>query len=184
MFMAACILGPVLGGVLTDYVHWSLIFWINLPLGAVALVMTDRALRRLPRNERPHRLDFIGAAPDGRRRRRAAAGAELGRQSAIPGPRSQVVGLIGGSARAVGAVRAAARCGRRSRSFRSTMLKEPVVFGIVVAGFFSIGTIIGLSIFIPLYIELVLRPLGQRLRPRADRLHGRGDARLDGGAAG
>jgi MFS family permease len=30
------------------------------------------------------------------------------------------------------------------------------VFGIVVAGFFSIGTIIGLSIFIPLYIELVL----------------------------
>jgi fucose permease len=37
-----------------------------------------------------------------------------------------------------------------------TMLREPVVFGIVVAGFFSIGTIIGLSIFIPLYIELVL----------------------------
>ena len=26
MFMAACILGPVLGGVLTDHVHWSLIF--------------------------------------------------------------------------------------------------------------------------------------------------------------
>ena len=37
-----------------------------------------------------------------------------------------------------------------------TMLREPVVFGIVVAGFFSIGTIIGLSIFIPLYVELVL----------------------------
>ena len=42
--------------------HWSLIFWINLPLGIVAIVMTDRALRRLPRNERPHKLDFIGAA--------------------------------------------------------------------------------------------------------------------------
>ena len=55
-------LGPVLGGVLTDYVHWSLIFWINVPLGVVALVMTDRALRRLPRNERPHRLDMVGAA--------------------------------------------------------------------------------------------------------------------------
>src|SRR5262247_1751909 len=62
MFMAACILGPVLGGVLTDYVHWSLIFWINLPMGIVALVLTDRALRRLPRNERPHKLDFAGAA--------------------------------------------------------------------------------------------------------------------------
>src|SRR3954469_3058925 len=62
MFMAASILGPVLGGVLTDYIHWSLIFWINVPLGIVAVVMTDRSLRRLPRNERPHRLDVIGAA--------------------------------------------------------------------------------------------------------------------------
>src|SRR5437870_4340012 len=43
MFLAACILGPVLGGVLTDHLHWSLIFWINLPLGAAALVMTDRS---------------------------------------------------------------------------------------------------------------------------------------------
>src|SRR5215467_627887 len=48
MFMAASILGPVLGGILTDWLHWSLIFWINLPLGAAALIMTDRALRRLP----------------------------------------------------------------------------------------------------------------------------------------
>src|SRR6185295_13300817 len=62
MFLAACILGPVLGGVLTDYVHWSLIFWINLPLGVGALILTDRALRRLPRNDRPHRLDLVGAA--------------------------------------------------------------------------------------------------------------------------
>jgi multidrug resistance protein len=62
MFMSASILGPVLGGFLTDYIHWSLIFWINVPLGAAALLMSDRALRRLPRHERPHRLDLIGAA--------------------------------------------------------------------------------------------------------------------------
>ncbi|MGB7076767.1 MAG: MFS transporter, partial [Xanthobacteraceae bacterium] len=62
MFMSASILGPVLGGLLTDHLHWSLIFWINLPLGAGALVMTERALRRLPRHDRPHRLDVIGAA--------------------------------------------------------------------------------------------------------------------------
>src|SRR5271169_1367457 len=62
MFMSASILGPVLGGLLTDHLHWSFIFWINVPLGGIALVMTERALRRLPRNDRPHQLDVIGAA--------------------------------------------------------------------------------------------------------------------------
>jgi len=38
-----------------------------------------------------------------------------------------------------------------------TMLAEPVVLGISLAGFFSIGTIVGLSIFIPIYVELVLQ---------------------------
>jgi multidrug resistance protein len=60
MFMMASIIGPVLGGFLTDHLHWSLIFWINVPMGALALVMTYRALKRLPRNERPHRLDWAG----------------------------------------------------------------------------------------------------------------------------
>jgi MFS family permease len=36
------------------------------------------------------------------------------------------------------------------------MLREPVVRGIMIAGFFSIGTVIGLSIFVPLYVEMVL----------------------------
>src|SRR5262245_10107168 len=60
MFMGASVVGPVLGGVLTEQLHWSLIFWINVPLGLVALVMTDRALRRLPRHDRPHQLDMVG----------------------------------------------------------------------------------------------------------------------------
>src|SRR6266852_122550 len=62
MFMIASIVGPVLGGFFTDRLHWSLIFWINVPMGALALVMSYRALARLPRHERPHRLDWPGAA--------------------------------------------------------------------------------------------------------------------------
>ena len=62
MFMVASVIGPVLGGVLTDRVHWSLIFWINVPMGAVALFMTYHALQKLPRHERPHKLDIVGAA--------------------------------------------------------------------------------------------------------------------------
>jgi len=54
--------GPALGGFIADQLHWSLIFWLNVPLGLIALLITSTILRRLPRNERPHRLDVIGAS--------------------------------------------------------------------------------------------------------------------------
>jgi EmrB/QacA subfamily drug resistance transporter len=154
MFMAASILGPVLGGVLTDYVHWSLIFWINLPMGIVALVITDRVLRRLPRNERPHQLDFTGAGL------MVAASIALLLALAWGGTRypwlsPAILGLIGASVLLW--VLFALRLARAPEPFIPlSMLRDKTVFGIVVAAFFSIGAIIGLSIFIPLYVELVL----------------------------
>jgi len=54
--------GPVLGGFLSDHLTWSSIFWINIPLGLAALWITSVLLRGLPRHDRPHRLDVIGAA--------------------------------------------------------------------------------------------------------------------------
>src|SRR6201990_1624948 len=54
--------GPALGGAIAEYMHWAVIFWMNIPLGIIAMVMTATLLRRLPRHDRPHRLDFIGAA--------------------------------------------------------------------------------------------------------------------------
>jgi len=154
MFMAACILGPILGGFFTDYVHWSLIFWINLPLGAVALVMTDRALRRLPRNDRPHALDWVGAA--------LMVGAAIVLLAALnwgggryPWASPQIGFLLGTSVLLW--IGFGWRLVRAPEPFIPlSMLREPVVRGIVIAGFFSIGTIIGLSIFLPLYVELVL----------------------------
>src|SRR5436190_2306116 len=53
--------GPVLGGAIAQYLHWSVIFWINVPMGLLALLLTLTLLRRLPRHERPHKLDFLGA---------------------------------------------------------------------------------------------------------------------------
>ncbi|MCW5695552.1 MAG: MFS transporter [Bauldia sp.] len=62
MFAAATIAGPALGGFFAEHFHWSSIFWINVPLGLVALVLTNRVLRRIPRHERRHSIDFLGAA--------------------------------------------------------------------------------------------------------------------------
>jgi EmrB/QacA subfamily drug resistance transporter len=53
--------GPALGGFIADHLHWTVIFWINMPLGLIALALTYTALRKLPRHERPHRLDIVGA---------------------------------------------------------------------------------------------------------------------------
>jgi EmrB/QacA subfamily drug resistance transporter len=53
------ILGPVLGGWLVDDVSWRWIFYVNIPIGAVALVLAARILK--PDRPQPHhRLDVLG----------------------------------------------------------------------------------------------------------------------------
>src|SRR5260221_3933132 len=53
--------GPGLGGLLAEHLHWSMIFWLNLPLAALAIVVMDRPLRLLQAERRQHRLDWLGA---------------------------------------------------------------------------------------------------------------------------
>jgi MFS family permease len=53
--------GPALGGFFADYLHWSVIFWFQIPLGITAIALILTLLKRLPRHDRPHKLDFIGA---------------------------------------------------------------------------------------------------------------------------
>ena len=61
-FTVASLAGPVLGGFFAQHLSWTMIFWINVPLGLAAYAMASRPLRRLPRNERRGRLDLAGAA--------------------------------------------------------------------------------------------------------------------------
>jgi EmrB/QacA subfamily drug resistance transporter len=56
----AMLVGPVLGGVLVDSFGWEWIFFINVPVGVVALVL---ALKLVPHlSVRSHRFDIVGVA--------------------------------------------------------------------------------------------------------------------------
>ncbi len=62
-WVAAGVVGPALGGIIADQLHWSVIFWLNVPLGLLAALLTSAsAMKRLPRHDRPHKLDLFGAA--------------------------------------------------------------------------------------------------------------------------
>lgn len=61
VFGTSSVAGPLLGGWFTDGPGWRWIFWINLPIGAVALLVTSFVLR-MPRVRREHSIDYFGAA--------------------------------------------------------------------------------------------------------------------------
>ena len=52
-------LGPMVGGALTDVAGWRSIFWINVPIGLLAIVLVARVVPE-SRAARPRRLDPLG----------------------------------------------------------------------------------------------------------------------------
>ncbi|QQQ62770.1 MDR family MFS transporter [Paenarthrobacter ureafaciens] len=61
-FPIAILVGPVLGGAITDYWGWSWVFWINIPVGVVALGLAFAAVPKLDRGQLPRHYDVAGAA--------------------------------------------------------------------------------------------------------------------------
>ncbi len=154
VFVTASLAGPLLGGFLAQHFHWSLIFWINLPIGFAAFLMTNRKLKLLPRHERPHQLDYWGAAW------LIVASTSLllalswgGVRFAWTSP--EVLGLVAGSV-----VFWAAFFVRLFRApeplIPISVLSDQVVYSATLAACFAMGTFIGLTIYVPIYLEGVI----------------------------
>ncbi|MGH2445044.1 MAG: MDR family MFS transporter [Candidatus Limnocylindria bacterium] len=62
VFALASILGPALGGFLTDTISWHWVFLVNLPLGIVALAVLWRLLPPVRHPEKVRSIDYTGAA--------------------------------------------------------------------------------------------------------------------------
>jgi EmrB/QacA subfamily drug resistance transporter len=61
VFGVSSVLGPLIGGFLVDQASWRWVFYVNLPIGAVGLVVVNRVLK-LDHNPRRSKVDVIGSA--------------------------------------------------------------------------------------------------------------------------
>ena len=62
VFGLSSVIGPAIGGVITDTVGWHWVFFVNLPLGAVVFAVIWRALPTFRPSEARPKIDYLGAS--------------------------------------------------------------------------------------------------------------------------
>jgi EmrB/QacA subfamily drug resistance transporter len=60
VFAVASVAGPLLGGFLVDNLSWRWVFYVNMPVGALAVAIVALRLH-LPSSRSRHRIDYLGA---------------------------------------------------------------------------------------------------------------------------
>src|SRR5580765_648256 len=152
VFAVASVAGPLLGGFLVETFSWRWVFFVNVPIGALAVVVVATRLH-LPTPTIRHRIDFLGAGLLAGGVSALILGTTWG-GSEYPWGSTTIIGLAaGGVALLVLFV------------WRETQAEEPIlplslfrssVFSIANSMGFTIGmTLFGAIIFIPLYLQLV-----------------------------
>ncbi|HEX7292719.1 MAG TPA: DHA2 family efflux MFS transporter permease subunit [Conexibacter sp.] len=145
------ILGPVLGGWLVDDVSWRWIFYVNVPIGAVALVLAARILQ--PDQPRPHhKLDLLGLLLLSPGLAALVYGlAETGSHGGFDGAKS-ILPTLAGIALIAAFVRHALRADAPLIDVRLFRRRTPAVSGITMALFAA--AFFGSMLLLPLYYQV------------------------------
>jgi MFS family permease len=146
--------GPALGGWICDHLYWWMIFLWNLPICAVAVVFTLTVLRRLPRYERRHRFDIVGAVLVMAASSTFMLALNLGGVR-LPWASAPIVALL------VCALLLGIGFVFRLRTAAEPLipiavLADPVARLSMLAHCFGWGSLIGLNIFLPMYLQNAL----------------------------
>jgi EmrB/QacA subfamily drug resistance transporter len=153
VWVAAGIGGPVLGGVFAEHLHWSMIFWINLPLALAALAMLLPKMGKIPAFHRRRKVDWLGGIL-------LMASAVVfmlvltwgGNRYLWLSP--VILAMIGASlALAVSFVWHAGRADEPFLPLR--LLSGKVVPFAILAGSCALGAMTGLTVQLPLYYQVV-----------------------------
>lgn len=153
VWMLAGLLGPVIGGFFADHLHWSMIFWINLPLAVAGLALLLPKMARLPVFHRMRKVDWLG----GMLLMASAVVFMLvltwgGHRLAWLSP--TILAMIGsGVALALGFVWHARRADEPFLPL-SLIGGSVVPYGMLTSGC-ALGSLIGLTVHLPLYYEVV-----------------------------
>jgi MFS family permease len=153
VWVAAGIGGPILGGVFAEHLHWSMIFWINVPLGLASLALLLPRMGRIPVFHRRRTVDWLGGVL-------LMASAVVfmlvltwgGNRYLWLSP--TIVAMVGASVALAFAF--AWHAGNAEEPF----LPLPLMGGTVVpyamaAGGCALGAMLGLTVHLPLYYEVV-----------------------------
>jgi MFS family permease len=152
-YMGAGAFGPLLGGFFAEYLHWSVIFWFNIAMGIAASTITVSLLRHLPRYERSHRLDFIGAGLIMAASSLFMLALNLGGVR-LPWTSLPIMSLFA-VALVIGALFVHRLITAPEPLIPLAMLMDPVARLTILANTFGWGPIIGLNIFLPMYLQSV-----------------------------
>ena len=159
---AAVAVGPLVGGAITSGIGWRWIFFVNVPIGVVAIAVT---LTRISKSRDPNtrRVDWIGFVSFSVSLLMLVFALVRGNSSGWGS--SQIAGLLAGAAAAM-AVFFVAEVRQSDPMLDLSLFRRPAMIGISIAAFALSASLFALFLYLTLYIQddLGYSPLAAGLR--------------------